>query len=119
VRATAQLQIGLVGLPAIGKRNHVVILEVSPLCAPACGADERTLTSVALPHIAFHGGSDEPASLRGAVSCAGPGSGCVPGLTELGQQQRQRPIEDLGRIARRHLVPQKRLGLSQLLVHRA
>jgi hypothetical protein len=118
VRPTAQLQVSRIGRAAIGKRDHVVILQESSLRASACGADERTLSTVAGPDLAFHGGSDVPAGVRDAMFRARVSRGSVPGLAQFREQQRQCSIEDLGHIPRRHLVPEQSLSLSQLFVHR-
>jgi hypothetical protein len=65
VRATPQLQVGRVGRAAIGKRDHVVILEESSLNTSACGTHECTLPAVAGPHFAFHRRRHVPPDLRG------------------------------------------------------
>ena len=116
VRATAELDVFFDGCTSDGVRLNVMELEKRGLAtAPFC-ANERATSAVAPPHVSAHSGRDMARALGARSRCARSRSlGKAPAL-ETFNQQRERAVEDLGGVSRRHSVPKQRLGAAELVV---
>ena len=116
VRAAAQLQVVNARRASLSERDDVVILEKPALRAASGRAHERALPAVARPDLALYRRRDVACMRGGARRRPWPRSCCVLGLPQLGEQQRQRAVEDGCNIGLRHPMPQQILRLAELLM---
>jgi hypothetical protein len=116
VRATANLNVLGRRRTTARERDDVVEFQEPCLIAPAFRTGEGAAATVARPHGAAHGGGDVTAALADIARRTRRPRLCELRSLEVRDQQRQRPIDNLRRIAVRHRMPQQVLRAPQLVV---
>jgi len=116
VGGAAQLDVLRRGLASHGIRHPVVQLQEAALRTATVGSHKGAALIVARPHRARHGGRDVTGRGRRGSSGAGTGGGRDPGLLEIGDQDRERAVDNRCEVAVRHHVAQQILRAPQLRV---